>query len=270
VYGFHNWPTDTVGHAYIKSGAVMAEIVQIEIKIFGKGGHGSEPSKCHDPIQPAIDIYNYTRDLIKSYEERKLNFRLTLPHIEAGSACNVIPDTSFIEGTFRSLDEKVTEEFIKSFSEKVDELCEKYSCKNEKKIKSLYPPLINSEKETECVLKLGKEFFGEDKISDNLLPFYASEDFAYYMKEKPGVFFFICSARNENDGYLHTENFNFNDDLLPIAANFWIKIAEERLGLDKQIFNIKSLGDLTVEEEEENKKDKITNSSKKIKKKRSK
>lgn len=254
-----------VGCAYVKSGAVMAEVVQILIKIFGKGGHGSEPAKCNDPIQVAIDIYNYSREVVADYNEKKLNFRFTLPHIEAGSASNVIPDTALIEGTFRSLDEALSKEFIESFSRKIDEFSLKHSCTNEKKIVSLYPPVVNSIKETESILKIAKEFFGEDKITDNLLPFYASEDFSYYLKERPGVFFFLCSARTKNDGYLHTEDFNFNDDLIPLAADFWVKVAEERLGIDKKIFEKNSL---MKDEEKEEEKPKIQISSKKIKKKK--
>ena len=230
-----------VGHCYVKPGPVMAEIIHIEIKILGKGGHGSEPSKCNDPIQPAIDIHNYVRELVKNYEKRKINFRLTMPHIEAGSACNVIPDSAFLEGTFRSFDEKFSKEFVRDFSKKVDEFCAKNSCKSEKNIRSLYPAVTNSAKETNDILKLAQEYFGKENVDDRVLPIYASEDFAYFLKERPGTFFFLCSAKKENDDYLHTANFNFNDDLIPLAADFWVKIAEQRLGLDQTVFNIRNL-----------------------------
>lgn len=259
-----------VGHAYVKSGPVMAEIIHIEIKILGKGGHGSEPSKCHDPIQPAIDIHNYVRELIKRYEKRKINFRLTMPHIEAGSACNVIPDTAFLEGTFRSFDEKLSKEFVKEFSQKIDEFCEKYSCQNEKNIKTLYPALINSEKETKSILKTAIEYFGAENVDDKVLPIYASEDFAYYMKEKPGTFVFLCSAKTKNDGYLHTANFNFNDELIPVASEFWIKIAEDKLGIDRKVFNIENLGSKRKAMKKPKPKQSVTlrKPSKKIKKKK--
>ena len=263
----------------------MAEVVVINIKIFGKGGHGSEPSKCIDPIQPAIDIYNFTRGYIlaKIAEDVKRNFRLSLTHIEAGSTSNVIPDTAFIEGTFRSFDEKFSKEFISEFSAKINELCTNAHCTHETKIFSLYPPVVNTEKETESILKIGKEFFGENKVTDVKLPLYCSEDFSFYLKEKPGCFFFLGSARTENDGYLHTQNFNFNDDLIPVAADFWIKVAEERLGFDKTIFGVKNLTDVndgseklspkenetkTIEEEEGEYKVKVKTASKKIKKKK--
>ena len=50
IYGLHNWPTHPVGYCMVKSGAMMSEVTVIELKIFGKGGHGSTPEKCVDPV----------------------------------------------------------------------------------------------------------------------------------------------------------------------------------------------------------------------------
>jgi metal-dependent amidase/aminoacylase/carboxypeptidase family protein len=49
VYGCHNWPSHPVGYCIVKSGAMMSEGTQIDLKIYGKGGHGSTPEKCVDP-----------------------------------------------------------------------------------------------------------------------------------------------------------------------------------------------------------------------------
>lgn len=248
---------------------MMSEVARIYVKIIGKGGHGSEPSKCRDPIQPIIDIYGYVRELIKKYEERGKTFRLTLPHLQAGFASNVIPDTAFFEGTFRSFEEDFTQEFIKDFSQKIDEICQKYSCTSEKKIESIFPALLNTEKETEHIIRLAKEYFGAEHISNEILPSYASEDFSYYLKNKPGCYFFLGSGKTMSDGYLHTENFNFNDNLIPLAADFYLKIVEDRLGLDKKIFNLKNSQESLKENENLAKNEaatKIQPKSKKIKK----
>ncbi len=52
----------------------------------------------------------------------------------------------------------------------------------------------NTEAEAEHVLRVGKEVFGEDKVGHGKLPFKASEDFAFFTKEKPGAFFFLSTA----------------------------------------------------------------------------
>jgi len=46
----HNWPTIPVGAMRVKSGALMAHVAEFKITIHGKGGHGSQPQTCVDPI----------------------------------------------------------------------------------------------------------------------------------------------------------------------------------------------------------------------------
>ena len=82
------------------------------------------------------------------------------------------------------------------------------------------------------MLRVGEKVFGKDKVGKGLLPFKASEDFAFFTKVKPGAFFFLSSARNEeNPPMLHNSNFDFNDALIPKAAEFWYELAVDRLGL---------------------------------------
>lgn len=69
VYGCHNWPTSTVGNLHCIPGVVMAEVVIIEILIHGKGGHGSRPDICIDPISVAVDFHIKHRELNKKYEK---------------------------------------------------------------------------------------------------------------------------------------------------------------------------------------------------------
>jgi hippurate hydrolase len=64
------------------------------------------------------------------------------------------------------------------------------------------------------VLRVGKKLFGEDKVGHGLLPFKASEDFAFFTKHKPGAFFFLSTSKGENQPMIHNCHFNFNDDLI--------------------------------------------------------
>lgn len=79
---------------------------------------------------------------------------------------------------------------------------------------------------------MGEKVFGQQNVGKGLLPFKASEDFAFFTKVRPGAFFFLSSARNEeNPPMLHNSNFDFNDELIPKAAEFWYELALDRLGL---------------------------------------
>jgi len=57
----------------------------------------------------------------------------------------------------------------------------------------------------------------------------ASEDFSFFLLEKPGAYFFLGSAREENDVMCHSDKYDFNDELIKPSMKFWFEIAKDRL-----------------------------------------
>lgn len=230
VYGFHNVPYDKPGKMYVKPGYMMARASVMEATIKGKGGHSSIPEQLKDPLQPGIDILAKLRDLDREYKDKGFKFVVNLPFIKTGDAPNAISDTCVLKGIFRSFEEDFTAEFNARVKNLIETTCEKYGCEVEVFIKALYPAVVNHEKETEHVTRVGKKVLGEGNILNDCLPVFVTEDFSYFTKVKPGAFFFLSSARREND-MLHSNNFNVNDDVIPIASEIWYRLVEDRFGL---------------------------------------
>lgn len=67
-------------------------------------------------------------------------------------------------------------------------------------------------------------------VSDEDLPVTASEDFSYFLQEKPGAFFCLGTKRKE-DETLHSSTYDFNDSCLATGALFWVKLVEDRLSV---------------------------------------
>ena len=88
-----------------------------------------------------------------------------------------------------------------------------------------YPPTINENISSEFALKIAKEVAGAN-ASDQQMPVMGSEDFSYFLQEKPGAYAFIG---NGNSASLHNPSYDFNDDNLPIGASFLARIAENKL-----------------------------------------
>ncbi|EGR30960.1 hypothetical protein IMG5_120230 [Ichthyophthirius multifiliis] len=188
VYGFHNWPTHKVGYLMVKPGPVMAQVCIIKLTIIGKGGHGSEPLKAIDPIQAAIDFHIKFRQINEKHKNRQ--FVCTLPIFQAGERYNVIPQTAFLSGTFRSLENGFDEEFKKDLVQILEEI--KYQNKVDYQLdwKNTFPILSNTEKEANDIERIAKEYFGEQNVGFGCMPVKASEDFGFYVQNKPGAFFF--------------------------------------------------------------------------------
>jgi len=233
VYGFHNEPWDKPGKLYIMPGFVMARCTTIEIKIIGEGGHAARADQLNDPLQPAADIHVEIRKLIKEYRAKGFQFVLCLPYIKTGNAMNAISDTCEMRGILRTYDEDFCDEIKERLRKLIEEACHKFNCKTHIDIKSSYPAVYNCEKETENVIRVGKKVFGEENISQGKLPLFGGEDFSYFSKEKPGAFFFLSSSKNGYD-MLHTNRFDANDDLIPLASEMWLRLVEDRFGLTFQ------------------------------------
>lgn len=73
---------------------------------------------------------------------------------------------------------------------------------------------------------------GAENFSQEELPLMASEDFSYFLEERPGCFFLLGSMKMDKQLMtLHTSNFDYNDNLLPTCGYFFTRIVEDRLGV---------------------------------------
>ena len=75
---------------------MLAEMVNVKITITGKGGHGSDPKLSNNPIIPSTRIYLKYLELVDKFKAKGHDFNTTLPMFNAGTALNVVPDTSVI------------------------------------------------------------------------------------------------------------------------------------------------------------------------------
>ena len=99
-----------------------------------------------------------------------------------------------------------------------------------------YPPTINSVKEAEFARKVMASIVGEDNVQLQE-PTMGAEDFSYMLMAKPGCYSFIANGdgahREMGHGggpcMLHNPSYDFNDDLIPLGATYWVRLAEEWL-----------------------------------------
>ena len=89
-----------------------------------------------------------------------------------------------------------------------------------------YPVLVNHAAETDFARQVAAEQFGADRIEAGFPPITASEDFAYMLEERPGSYLFLG---NGDSAALHSPHYNFNDEILPVAARYWVALAERYL-----------------------------------------
>ena len=117
-----------------------------------------------------------------------------------------------------------------------EETAKAYDCTADVNIWQLYPVTINHKLEAEHVERLAKQHFGPAHFSQEGLPITAGEDFSLFLRERPGAFFALGTMKKgQRIMGLHETTYDYNDDLIASCAYFFVKIVEDRLGIDFEI-----------------------------------
>lgn len=152
--------------------------------------------------------------------------------MEAGHTYNVFPDTAIMQGTIRSYDNAVADKVVERIKKIATDVARGLDCQAEVTVNTegVYPPVINPPRETNIVKSLARKWFGPQHLSEGDLPLTASEDFSFYLQEKPGCFFALGTRKPGTKAKtLHTSDYDFNDDMVATGGYFWVRLVEFRL-----------------------------------------
>ena len=239
IYGMHNWPGIPSGHMSVRPGPLMASSNEFYLTVKGKGGHAAQPHKCIDPVIIGMQIAQSWQTIVSRRTNPIDTAVLSLTQFHAGTATNVIPDEARLAGTVRTLSAKVLDAIEQQMEEVAVNTAAAFGAEVEFKFRRNYPPLVNHPESTRFAVEVMKAVVGADKVDDKTEPSMAAEDFAYFLQAKPGCYIFIGNGEGDHrDGghglgpcVLHNGSYDFNDNLLPVGASFWVKLAEASLPL---------------------------------------
>lgn len=218
VIGLHNWPEVDFGKAIIKKGSLMSSKVNFKIDIFGKGQHGSMPHLNIDPIVCASNIVMALQTIISRNTNPFDNAVLSVNSISGGSEDNLVVDKTHLSATIRSLSESNLEKSIKRMEAIVENIATAYECKYKITYTEKIPSVYNGEEMYEKVLKSAEKILGKENIITEGHTM-ASEDFAFYMKEVPGFFYWFGSGEEGHaKEALHSKNFYCSDKAIRTAV----------------------------------------------------
>ena len=213
-------------------GCCMASFDKFVIKVKGTGCHGSTPEKGVDPINIAAHIIINLQEILAREIPAVKPTVLTICHVQAGFAYNVIPSEVLLEGTIRAVEEGVRQELAKRIGEIAESTARTFRGSVEYEMIWGAPPVVNDEKMAAFAAECAKEVAGEDKVMDTIAaPTMIGEDFAYYLLEKPGAFMFLSSSDPEKhtDVAHHSDKFNIDEDVLWEGSAVFVNIAEKFL-----------------------------------------
>jgi hippurate hydrolase len=236
VFGMHNWPGPQVGRFAVSPGPVMASSNEFKITIRGKGGHAALPHNSVDPVPIACQMVQAFQTIVSRNMKPIDAGVISVTMIHAGEATNVVPDSCELQGTVRTFTTEVLDLIEQRMKQVAEHVCAAHDAQCEFEFERNYPPTINHPREAAFARKVMASIVGESNV-DTQEPTMGSEDFAYMLQARPGAYCFIANGdgahREMGHGggpcMLHNPSYDFNDDLIPLGATFWVRLAEDWL-----------------------------------------
>lgn len=216
-------------------GCCMASFDKFVIRVKGNGCHGSTPEKGVDPINIASHIVINLQEIVAREIAATKPAVLTIGHMEAGFAYNVIPSEALIEGTIRALEEDVRQELARRIKEVAEATARTFRGEVEYEMIWGAPPVISDPEMAALAADCAREVVGESRVIDRVdAPNMGGEDFAYFLNQVPGAFMFLSSSNPEKhtDVPHHNPRFNVDEDVLWIGSAMFVKIAERFLEME--------------------------------------
>ena len=233
VFGMHNWPGMEVGKFAVSAGPVMASSNEFRIVIHGKGSHAALPHNGIDPVPVACQVVQAFQTIISRNKKPVDAGVISVTMIHAGEATNVVPDFATLEGTVRTFTVETLDMIEKRMEEVARHTAAAFGATCEFEFRRNYPPTINHAAETDFARAVMEAVVGKANVIAQE-PTMGAEDFAYMLQAKPGCYCFIGNGdgahREAGHGIgpcmLHNPNYDFNDELIPLGATYWVRLAE--------------------------------------------
>ena len=233
VFGMHNWPGSEAGKFAASAGPVMASSNEFKIVIRGKGGHAAMPHNGLDPVPVACQMVLAFQTIISRNKKPMDAGVISVTMIHAGEATNVIPDSVELQGTVRTFSIEVLDMIEQRMFEMATHTAQAFGMECSFEFVRNYPPTINSAKEAEFARKVMTSIVGEANVGIQE-PAMTAEDFSYMLMAKPGCYAFIANGDGDHRAIghgggpcmLHNPSYDFNDQLIPLGATYWVRLSE--------------------------------------------
>lgn len=218
VFGVHVMAGYPTGHLYYKAGTVLNSSDEFRITIRGHQTHGSAPWSGIDPIVASQGIISGLQTLVsRRIDLTKGMGVLSIGTINAGSAANIIPESSEMSGTIRTNNADIRETILRKMPPLVGQIASAYETKADLLLVNVAPVTVNNPELTESMVPAlqlaapGKV----ERLDTSLSP---SEDFSYYSQKVPGLFVFLGATPENQDMHNvpnnHSPYFTVDDDTL--------------------------------------------------------
>jgi amidohydrolase len=196
MFGLHVWSAMHVGEIGYRSGPFMAASDSFGITVKGRQTHGSRPWGGIDPIAISASLIGSAQQIVsREMNISQLPVVLSFGAIKGGIRNNIIPDQVELIGTIRTFDDAMREDVFSRLRRVAEHTAAAHGASVELAVPNPNgnPVTVNDPALTARMLPSLAKVVGADKVNEIGLVM-GAEDFSYYAREVPSLFFFVGST----------------------------------------------------------------------------
>jgi hippurate hydrolase len=208
-----------------RAGVITSAADSLQIRLFGRGAHGSMPQASIDPVVMAAATVMRLQTVVSREVAAAEAAVVTVGVLQAGTKANVIPDEAVIRLNIRTFDSVVRDRVLAAIERIVNAEAQASGAPRTPEITTLdqYPLNTNDPKANKRVVDAFRTYFGTERVRERG-PIPASEDFGLFGSESgaPSVFWLVGGtdpeiyARAQKDNRLNELPVNHSPKFAPV------------------------------------------------------
>lgn len=186
IIGVHCDPRVDAGRIGLRHGPITSACDRLEVSLDGPGGHTARPHLTTDLVTAAAKVVTEVPALVSRRIDARSGLAVTWGRIEAGHACNVIPQHAELSGTIRCLDLAAWRQAPDLVHAAIQEIADLYRAKSEINYVRGVPPVVNEPVVTDLLRDAMAARRGHASVEDTEQSL-GGEDFSWYLERVPGA-----------------------------------------------------------------------------------
>ncbi len=238
IFGLHIQSLLPSGQLAYRSGGLMAAVDGVDIRVKGQGAHGATPWDSVDPIVISSEIIQGLQTIVSRQTElTKAGAVITIGSIHGGIRRNIIPETVMLEGTIRTFDDDMQKKVHEKIKLTAEKIAESAGAKAEVDILVMYPATVNDPSLTDKMVPSLIRAAGKENVVITQ-PVTMAEDFSFYQRKVPGLFFFLGAYPAEmnlkTQPTHHTADFMFDEKSLITGVKALVNLTLDYMEMNKK------------------------------------
>ena len=222
VFGLHVVP-GAPGTVFYRPRGFMAASDRVDVVLHGKQTHGAWPWKGVDVIAASAGVIQMVNTLTaRTVDPTTTPTVFTIATVDAGVRYNIIPDEARLSGTLRTFDEAQREALVRRAETAIGHVAAAHGATAEVSVRQNAALVFNDEALSAWLAPVLEEAAGAGKVNPATPPTTVAEDFSYFQREVPGVFYHLGGSPDGVDpaeaAPNHSPAFDVNEKVLPLGV----------------------------------------------------